>query len=115
MSLLFLLSVSALLGGAYSKPMALESLSSKKTFTLEQVAIPRKRSWGAPMAMRSTYLKYGVAVPQHIDDAAEMLANGTNQASVPVRPVKGDVEYLINVTVGNHILSLDMDTGSSDL
>jgi hypothetical protein len=67
------------------------------------------------MAMRSAYLKYGVPVPQHIDDAAEMLANGTNQASVPVRPVKGDVEYLINVTVGNHVLSLDMDTGSSDL
>jgi hypothetical protein len=115
MSLLFLLSFSALLGESFSKPLALESLSAKKTFSLEQVAIPRRRAWGAPMAMRSTYMKYGVPVPQHIHDAAEMLANGTNQASVPVRPVKGDVEYLINVTVGNHVLSLDMDTGSSDL
>lgn len=67
------------------------------------------------MAMRSTYLKYGLKVPSQVHEAAEMMENGTNQASVPVRPVKGDVEYLINVTVGNHVLSLDMDTGSSDL
>ncbi|KAF2673687.1 hypothetical protein BT63DRAFT_397558 [Microthyrium microscopicum] len=37
------------------------------------------------------------------------------QTSVGVRPVKGDVEYLITVKVGNHNLSLDLDTGSSDL
>jgi aspergillopepsin I len=115
MSLLYLLSLSALLGGSYSKPLALESLSAKKSFTLEEVAVPRRRFWGAPEKMRRTYLKYGLDIPYNVYDAAEAWANGTNQASVPVRPVKGDVEYLINVTVGNHVLSLDMDTGSSDL
>ncbi|KAE9977127.1 hypothetical protein BLS_001351 [Venturia inaequalis] len=113
MSLPFLLICSVLLGGAVSNP--LEKLAKRGHFSLEQVAVPRKQAWFAPRAMQRTYLKYGLPIPNHLHEALNATSNGTGQATVPVRPVKGDVEYLINVTVGNHVLALDMDTGSSDL
>ena len=115
MSLLSLLLTSALVGRAFSNPLDLgKKLAHKQQFSLEQVAVPRKQAWFAPDAHRRTYMKYGLPIPYHIEDALAAFANGT-QSTVPVRPVKGDVEYLINVTVGNHVLALDMDTGSSDL
>ncbi|QDS77639.1 hypothetical protein FKW77_002722 [Venturia effusa] len=112
MSLPFLLICTLFLGGAVSKP--LEQLAKQGRFSLLQVAVPRKVAWSAARDIQRTYLKYGVPVPTHIN-AALAPPNGTGQSTVPVRPVKGDVEYLINVTVGNHVLALDMDTGSSDL
>ena len=115
MSLLSFLALSAFVGLAVSEPIALAKLAGKKTFSLGQVAVTRSQPWSAPHSVARTYQKYGVPVPEYINEALEAMANGTGQASVPVRPVKGDVEYLINVTVGNHQLSLDMDTGSSDL
>lgn len=113
MSLPFLLICSVLLGGAVSDP--LEKLAKRGRFSLEQVAVPRKQAWFAPRAMSRTYMKYGLPIPDHINEALDASQNGTGKSTVPVRPVKGDVEYLINVTVGNHVLALDMDTGSSDL
>ena len=64
--------------------------------------------------MVRTYQKYGLKVPTNVRAVVEAVDNGTT-FSAPTRPVKGDVEYLINVTVGNHVLSLNVDTGSSDL
>src|ERR1700712_395288 len=96
-----LLACSVLLDGAVSNPLG--KLAQRGHFSLEQIAVPRKSAWSAPHAMQRTYMKYGLPIPYHINDALEALQNGTGQSTVPVRPVKGDVEYLINVTVGNHV------------
>lgn len=68
------------------------------------------------MSIRRAYLKYGLEPPEHVETAARMVELAPpGQTSVGVRPVKGDVEFLITVRVGNHNMSLDLDTGSSDL
>jgi hypothetical protein len=99
---------------AVSSP--LEQLASRKTFTLEQVAVTRQKPWMGPNSMRRAYLKYGVEVPGHVEEAIRNIeAEPPGQTSVGVKPVKGEVEFLVPVQVGNHNLSLDLDTGSSDL
>jgi aspergillopepsin I len=113
MSLLFLLICYVLLGEAVANPLG--TLAKRGHFSLEQIAVRRKHAWSAPQVMKRTYMKYGIPVPNHIHAALEFAQNGTGQSSVPVRPTEGDEEYLVNVTVGNHLLTLDLDTGSSDL
>jgi aspergillopepsin I len=94
----------------------LDQLASSQTFTLEQVAVPRSIPWSGPHEMTRMYWKYGVEPPQdliaqvrNIDDA------GPGTATAAAKPFKGDTEYLLNVKVGNHNLTLDLDTGSADL
>lgn len=110
-----LVGFAVLWGHVLSIPM--EQMFSRKMFTLEQFERPRRYGWHAPSIVRRTYLKYGVAVPETVskayDQAIQQNPDGTT--SIGVRPVKGDVEYLVTVQVGNHNLSLDLDSGSSDL
>lgn len=122
MSLFLFSAIAALSGLAAAEPISMDKLAGQRnSFTLEQHAVPRRHIWTPPQRMARTYQKYGVPVPFHIKDAMAAYANGSmedtgpGESTVPVVPVKGDVEYLINVTVGNHQLALDMDTGSSDL
>jgi aspergillopepsin I len=73
--------------------------------------------------MRKTCLKYGLEVPDQLEAAVKHVEAAVRnvdsappgQTTIPVRPVKGDIEFLIAVQVGNHNLSMDLDTGSSDL
>jgi hypothetical protein len=84
------------------------------------------------MSMRRAYLKHGLTVPAAIAEAAQQAERSATvewntkqridepsptggKGSTPVVPVTGDVEFLITAQVGNHNLSLDLDTGSSDL
>jgi hypothetical protein len=90
--------------------------SAGKTFTLDQVAVERKTPWSAAHAIRRTYLKYGVEPPDYFEAAVKDIEQtGPGTATVGARPIKGDTEYLIWAKVGNHNLSLDLDTGSADL
>jgi hypothetical protein len=92
------------------------ALRGKKTFSFEQTPVRRGNVWTGAMSMRRAYLKYGLDTPDTVEAAIRMTAQAPpGQTSVGVRPVKGDVEYLITVRVGNHNMSLDLDTGSSDL
>jgi aspergillopepsin I len=114
-----LLTLAVLWGPALATPDPLvEAFRNKRTFSLQQVPVKRRSVWNGPMSMRRAYMKHGIDVPEHISRAAieaEKMPPVGGKTSVPVRPVKGDVEYLITVGVGNHNLSLDLDTGSSDL
>jgi hypothetical protein len=106
-----------------------QAFMNKKTFTLTQTPVKRTTRWNGPMSMRRAYMKHGLQVPKWVELAATTAETAdvfempeTTQAtmaggkgSTPVRPVKGDVEFLITASVGNHNLSLDLDTGSSDL
>jgi hypothetical protein len=110
----------------------LHATRGKKTFSFHQTPVARTRPWKGPMSMRRAYLKHGLMVPDAIEKAARQAEqqgwaewNSVNRAdepapaggmtSTPVVPVPGDVEFLITAQVGNHNLSLDLDTGSSDL
>jgi hypothetical protein len=109
-----LIAFAVLWEAAVSTP--LEQLASRKKFTLQQVAVTRQKPWMGPNSMRRAYLKYGVKVPGYVEEAVKNVEAGPpGQTSIGVRPVKGDVEFLVAVQVGNHNLSLDLDTGSSDL
>jgi aspergillopepsin I len=99
-------------GLALSTP--LEQIAQRKTFTLDQVPIKRAIPWSGPSSMRMTFLKYGIKVPSNIEEAATG-AIEPGQATASARPSRNDIQYLINVQVGNHNMSLDLDTGSSDL
>jgi aspergillopepsin I len=118
LALHFLLTLAVLWGTAFGAPDPLGAFRNKRTFTLHQTPVRRKSVWNGPMSMRRAYLKHGLQVPNWVEKAAseaEALPGGGGKTSIPVRPVKGDVEYLITAQVGNHNLSLDLDTGSSDL
>lgn len=94
----------------------LDQLSARQTFSLEEVEVDRKTPWSAPHAIRKTYLKYGAEPPDYIEEAIRVAEKDPpGQATTEALPIQGDKEYLITVAVGNHNLSLDLDTGSADL
>jgi hypothetical protein len=92
---------------------ALDQLSGQKTFSLEQVEVGVKEPLSLAEEISRTYLKYGVDPPLYVEAAVR--AGGPGQTSVPVKSIGGDKEYLMSVQVGNHNLTLDLDTGSADL
>jgi hypothetical protein len=68
------------------------------------------------MSMRRAYQKYGIGTPEGGKTSNRMIAQvPPGIGSVGVRPTMGDVEYLTTVRVGNHVMQMDLDTGSSDL
>lgn len=115
--------LAVLWGAAVAVPEPLkQAFNNKQTFSVQQVPVARTSRWNGPMSMRRVYMKYNLQVPKWVDKAAEeaetipaFTPQVGGKTSIPVRPVKGDVEYLITAQVGNHNLSLDLDTGSSDL
>jgi aspergillopepsin I len=95
----------------------LDQLSANKAFTLEQVAVPRSIPWSGPHEITRMYQKYGIEPPAELQAQIKSLADdgGAGTSSVAAKPYQGDTEYLLNVKVGNHNLTLDLDTGSADL
>jgi aspergillopepsin I len=111
-----ILGFAILFGAAKCSPTpleALDQLASKKTFTLTQVEVHRKAPRYFADEVTRTYLKYGVEPPSYIQ--AAIRAGGPGQASAPASSIEEDKEYLMQVQVGNHNLTLDLDTGSADL
>jgi hypothetical protein len=114
--------IAAVLDGVLAAPSPdplLRALRGRKTFSFEQTPVQRGNVWTGAMSMRRAYLKYGMDSPEGVkavNSISRMIEQvPPGQTSVGVKPVPGDVEYLITVRVGNHNLSLDLDTGSSDL
>jgi hypothetical protein len=97
------------------------------TFSLKQHAVKRLRPWSPARSVLKAHLKYNIKVPAEIEIAAaeeERNVTWTGQSdevgeggttSVSARPVKTDQMYVVNVGVGKADMSLDIDTGSSDL
>lgn len=77
------------------------------TFTVNQVAIPKKARVPAAEYARALG-KFKATVPQHVA-AAAVSGSATNN------PTSGDAEYITQVTAGSSKLNLDFDTGSADL
>jgi hypothetical protein len=100
---------------------AWDLLRANQKFSLEQVAVERKSPWSHEL--RRVYLKYGHKPPSYIEEAikyydsiAALPMNSENTtASVGTKPLFADLEYVIDVKIGNLNLSLNLDTGSADL
>ncbi|EQB55064.1 hypothetical protein CGLO_05040 [Colletotrichum gloeosporioides Cg-14] len=94
--------------------------ANEKRFTVDQIKNPRYVRNG-PLALAKAYRKYGKALPE---DLSRVVANITSTGatkratgSVAATPQDYDVEYLSPVQIGTpaQTLTLDFDTGSSDL
>lgn len=98
-------------------------LNKRGGFSVQQVAVPRA---GAPLHpaehVARAYHKFGNGdkVPTKVAKVAKKAAAARAAAADPTgdvtaTPAQGDVEYLCPVSVGAETLTLDFDTGSSDL
>lgn len=115
LSFSFIFGSAILLGAARCSPTpseALDQLAGQKTFSLEQVEVDRREPRSLLDEITRTYLKYNVEPPSYVEAA---IRDGPGQASAPAKSIGGDKEYLMSVKVGNHNLTLDLDTGSADL
>jgi hypothetical protein len=59
-------------------------------------------------------MKHGLRVPNEVKAAMARVPDKPS-SSVPASTVLDDTEYVIKVRVGNQNLTLNLDTGSSDL
>ena len=78
-------------------------------FTVQQEANPAFVARSGPAAMAKALGKYNATLPPAIAAAA------SNDGTEPAQPTSNDEEYLCPVNIGGQTLSLDFDTGSSDL
>jgi hypothetical protein len=116
--------LSTLLFASTVLSVPLESLASRQTFSLDQVAV--NRTIRTPMqVVKEAYWKYAIDLPADLEEAEQQIKTvnritnappgGGITTSVVAKSVKNDLQYLISVKVGKHDLMLDLDTGSSDL
>src|SRR5215469_485126 len=90
--------------------VAAPTTTHSKAFSIHQVSIPKKRHH--PVVDYAYALgKYAKTIPASVAAAAAAAASG----SAVNNPANGDEEYIVQVNVGNGVLNLDFDTGSSDL
>lgn len=110
------LAAASLAGLAAAVPTAKIGASSS---TLHQVRNPNYVFNGA-MSVYKTYLKFGVAIPAHLQAAVErtgLLSKRSEGVAVASPTDSLDDAYTIPVSIGTppQVLQLDLDTGSSDL
>jgi hypothetical protein len=92
----------------------LNERATGKTFSLDQIPVKRSTLWTTALSVRRAHLKYGFTVPGDVEEAASR-DETPNRTTLQAMPVRTDQMYVINVQVGNKNMSLDLDTGSSDL
>jgi hypothetical protein len=104
-----LLVASLLVAAAVSKPTP---TIEKRSFVHHVKRTIDKRSpLAGPDAMAKAYKKFGF---QLINRQANVTA-GTGQGQVQAAPEPNDAEYLSQVSIGGQTVTMDFDTGSSDL
>lgn len=92
-----------------SLPLVALSAPTTKRAGYSVPRVPTGHINNATVAHYHTYQKYRVNAPTDVRKAA------TTDGSVTATPQQYNSEYLCPVTVGKNQLTLDFDTGSSDL
>lgn len=115
-----LLALTSLTSSVLATPVP-NKRTTKSRFSVKQKAQRERRP--PQVVHRRTYLKYGVPVPDNVNQAAvnalaavssvKVAGNGTG--STDATPFQGDAEYLSTVTIDGTEMVLDFDSGSSDL
>lgn len=100
---------SALVSIVSASPIVDKRLKINKDFIVRQSVVKPTIKSG-PAALASAYAKYGKKAPARVEAAA-----AANDGTVTTSPTEYDSEYLTPVTIGGQQLTLDFDTGSSDL
>ena len=100
---------SALFAVASASPLVDKRLKVNKDFIVRQ-SVRKPSIQSGPSAYASVFAKYGKEAPAVVKAAA-----ANNDGSVTTTPTEFDSEYLTPVTIGGQKLTLDFDTGSSDL
>lgn len=92
------------------------------TFEITQGISHGRAAKSGPIALANAYKKYGIPIPPALQRAAERDMNAVSYdkratGSVVANSDKHDLAYLCDVTIGTpgQRLTLDFDTGSSDL
>lgn len=94
---------------AFTSATPVDKRVIRKDFTLVQ-SVPKTRIPSGPAAVAKTFLKFGKQPPANVEAAA-----AGNDGTVTTSPTQYDSQYLTPVTIGGQQLTLDFDTGSSDL
>ena len=94
---------------AFVSASPVDKRAIKKDFTIHQ-SVPKSKIRSGPAAVAATFYKFGKRPPANVQAAA-----ASNDGSVTTNPTQYDSEYLTPVTIGGQQLTLDFDTGSSDL
>lgn len=82
-------------------------------FTITQTPKPQSIYRSPAIKYANTLRKYRHAVPFSVESVSFLAED--NNGTVPAIPTEYDLEFLSPVTVGNHTLNVDFDTGSTDL
>lgn len=93
----------------------------KRAFSVPQ-SFPEARYKDGPEALRKAYLKHRIALPEALKKRQvptptppATAPKGATTASIVATTDQNDLEYLSPVLIGNTMMQLDFDTGSSDL
>lgn len=105
----FLLAVTS---PAFSSPAPL----LKRTFSVRQ-RNPGDYIEDGPAALRKAYLKHGIPLPAGLANRQTILPQSRIEETSTAAAVSefNDLEYLTPVEIGDTMMQLDFDTGSSDL
>jgi hypothetical protein len=90
-------------------------VAGRQAFTINEVATQNRRPFSGAELLRDACLKYGRKVPEAVERAIRLNVVPPGRTSVKTTPLFEDMEYVMPVDVGGQVLSLQLDTGSSDL
>jgi len=122
-SLLLLIVSAHFWTSTYGSPLEALAEENNGQFSVEQVAIKSEKQRTVSEELWRIGSKYGLDLGPDQEEferqyrpVNRMVAQDEpGKSTVPATSVLHDVQYLIDVRVGNHKLRLDLDTGSSDL
>ncbi|KAF3351485.1 hypothetical protein VD0002_g2845 [Verticillium dahliae] len=122
-SLLFCLGLFVLLAEASPVRPDTRNTVQKRSFLVPRVKNENFQGHNGPRQLLRAYRKYSMPVPQGLE---ETVARQTAQAKLKARrgngtggvkatPIRNDVEYVSPIKIGGQTVTVDFDTGSSDL